>query len=137
MSDNNIFEVDFSSRINEKNLLEVNGYTRQAIMEETKNSLSCYEVVCSPRRIKDEDKVVITEDKINRILREVLRCNICYQIYDNPVNIKSCVHTFCKTCIEDYNRRIKKECVICRHPIETRRCMKEDNLLKEISIYKY
>jgi hypothetical protein len=32
----------------------------------------------------------------------------------------------------DYYFKVKKECAICRHPIETKRLLKEDNKIKEI-----
>jgi len=44
--------------------------------------------------------------KIDRIIKETLRCNICLQIFDEPVNMKNCLHKFCKKCIEQYNRRM-------------------------------
>jgi E3 ubiquitin-protein ligase RNF1/2 len=101
--------------------------------------------MCRAREVVDTEKISIDYKKIDRIIKEILRCNICLQIYHDPVNIKSCLHKFCKKCIEDYNRRMyflsnfnqfrKKECALCRHPIETRRLMKEDYKLKEISRY--
>ena len=32
----------------------------------------------------------------------------------------------------DYYFKVKKECAICRHPIETKRLLKDDNKIKEI-----
>lgn len=61
---------------------------------------------CKPREIKDVNKINIDIKKIDRIIKETLRCNICLQIFQEPVNIKNCLHKFCKKCIEEYNRRM-------------------------------
>jgi hypothetical protein len=94
--------------------------------------LTAYETVCSPREISDESKISFSKDQINKVIEEVLRCNICYDIFQSPVSVKGCLHKFCKSCISDYYFKIKKECVICRHPIETKRLLKDDNKIKEI-----
>jgi len=65
-----------------------------------------FEAVCGPRQIIDEDKIKIPADKIARIIKEIFSCSICLGIFREPVNIKSCLHKFCKKCIEEYNRRM-------------------------------
>ena len=77
----------------------------------------------------------ITNDKLETIIKEVFRCSICLSIFTDPTNIKNCLHKFCKKCIEEYNRKIKKECVICRQLIETRRHMRDDVNMKNIGNY--
>ena len=47
-------------------------------------------------------------------LKEGLLCSVCADVYMNPLNVRSCLHKFCSTCIEDYNRIYKKECPACR-----------------------
>ena len=94
--------------------------------------LTAYESVCSPREISDESKISFSSEQINKVIEEVLRCNICYDLFQNPVSVKGCLHKFCKNCIMDYYFKVKKECAICRHPIETKRLLKDDNKIKEI-----
>ena len=94
--------------------------------------LTAYESVCAPREISDESKISFSSEQINKVIEEVLRCNICYDLFQNPVSVKGCLHKFCKNCIMDYYFKVKKECAICRHPIETKRLLKDDNKIKEI-----
>ena len=125
-------KVDFTieQKPNEKPI--INGKTQNEILNGLSMGLTCYETLCKPREINSNHTIKFTSSQIERILNEILHCNICNDIYQEPVNIKNCLHKFCKKCIEDYNRKIKKECAICRHPVETRRLMKEDLKLKQI-----
>lgn len=72
----------------------------------TFKGLTFYELCCKPREIKDINKINFDFKKIDRIIKETLRCNICLQIFQEPVNMKSCLHKFCKKCIQEYNRRM-------------------------------
>lgn len=108
------FHVQLEKKINENNEIEVNNQTRKNLINNNligKNSfyipgLTFYELCCKPREIKDVNKITIDIKKIDRIIKETLRCNICLQIYHEPVNMKNCLHKFCKKCIEEYNRRM-------------------------------
>ena len=66
-----------------------------------------WEIAASARKIIDPLKIEIDSNKIERIVKEILSCVICLQIYDTPTNIKKCLHKFCKKCAEDYHRQIK------------------------------
>ena len=127
---------EFISELNiqeeEKGNIIVNERNIQDIMKDMSFGLSAYESVCSPRKIKNESKIEINKEQINKVIEEVLRCNICYNIFHNPVSVKGCLHKFCKVCISDYYFKVKKECAICRHPIETKRLLKDDSKIKEI-----
>ncbi len=65
-----------------------------------------YDLVCAPRQIKDIKKVNFDLHKIPNIIRDTLRCSICLEIFNDPVNIKNCLHKFCRKCVEDYNRKM-------------------------------
>lgn len=95
--------------------------------------MSYYEVVAGPRIIKDISQLDLSNEQIQMCIKDVFKCSICLSIYTDPVNIKNCLHKFCKKCIEDYTRKEKKECVICRTQIETRRHMSEDRNMSSIS----
>ena len=120
---------------NEKDKLNttVNSYDYLSISRDMNTiGLTAYESVCAPREISDESKISFSTEQINKVIEEVLRCNICYDLFHNPVSVKGCLHKFCKNCIMDYYFKVKKECAICRHPIETKRLLKDDNKIKEI-----
>jgi hypothetical protein len=111
MQDN--FNVTLDIRKNSQNEIEVNGFNRRTLINNNllgmrllKIGLSLYELACLPRELKQDDKVALDIRKIDKIIKETLRCNICLQIYHDPVNIKNCLHKFCKKCIEGYNRRM-------------------------------
>ena len=55
-----------------------------------------------------------------------LTCPICQEMVVSPVIYKSCLHRFCNTCIESYNRLGKKECPLCRKSIGNRRQLRPD-----------
>jgi len=93
-------------------------------------------VIAAPRIIKDYNQTILSKDKIETAIKEVFKCSICLCILSDPVNIKNCLHKFCKKCIEDYNRKIKKECAICRQTVETRRHMVDDDSMKKISKFR-
>lgn len=132
---NHLCKVDFKIQKKPNGEILVNNKSKAQILNDLGIGLTCYESICAPRQIIDINKLKFSENQLERIVKEILRCSICYEIYQDPVNIKSCLHKFCKKCIEDYNRKIKKECAICRHPIETRRLMKEDKTIKSIGKY--
>ncbi len=110
------FHVQLEKKINEEGEIEVNNQTRRSLINNNligkENNfkdflgLTFYELCCKPQEIKDVNKIIIDMKKIDRILKETLRCNICLQIYHEPVNMKNCLHKFCKKCIEEYNRRM-------------------------------
>lgn len=99
-------------------------------------------MACKPRLLvepkedenyeEDEDDY-ISLDLFNQI-KEVLLCLVCFDVYKHPVNVKPCLHKFCNNCIEAYNRKIKKECPGCRHPIGSRRQLRSDYKISNISI---
>lgn len=132
MSSSPLFKVDLNVTKTENGQVEVNGMNRNSILNGWSIGLTCYESICKPREITKIANLSISTSQIERIIKEILTCSICYEIYQDPVNMKSCLHKFCKKCIEDYNRKFKKECAICRHPVETRRLMKEDTKLNDI-----
>jgi hypothetical protein len=37
-------------------------------------------------------------------MKHVLFCQVCSDVYVDPLNVKQCLHKFCASCIEDYNR---------------------------------
>jgi hypothetical protein len=123
---------EFKIGKNSEGKTTINDLTFGDIIKNSANELTYFEKFCKPRIIKNEDKVEISEEKVEKIIKEILRCRICLDIYDEPVNNKDCLHQFCKKCIEEYIRKFKRECVICRKEIETRRVLREDNKIKEI-----
>ena len=132
MSSNPQFISELDIKEEEKGNIIVNEENFQQMMRGISIGLTAYETVCSPRKIINESKIDFNKEQISKVIEEVLRCTICYNIFQNPVSIKGCLHKFCKNCISDYYFKIKKECAICRHPLETKRLLKDDTKIKEI-----
>ena len=113
MNSNPEFISELNIKEEEKGNIIVNEKNIQQLMKNMSIGLTPYESVCCPRKIINEAKIEFTKDQINKVIEEVLRCNICYNIFQNPVCVKGCLHKFCKNCISDYYFKIKKECAIC------------------------
>ena len=41
---------------------------------------------------------------------EQLQCSICLDIFDDPISLPACGHTFCRTCISNVQ---SKKCPLC------------------------
>ena len=113
-------------------IIKVNNVSYNEIQNNYFAKITPFESICQPRIILNENEMEISNEKIDKIIKEILRCSICYEIFEDPVNIKNCLHKFCKKCIGDYNRKFKKECALCRHQVETKRLMKDDDKIKQI-----
>jgi Zinc finger, C3HC4 type (RING finger) len=46
-------------------------------------------------------------------ISDSLKCNICFEMFNNPVTLKNCGHTFCEICINQW----KNNCPTCRSSI--------------------
>ena len=112
--------------------IKINNVNYNEIQNNYFAKITPFESICQPRIILNENEMEISKEKIDKIIKEILRCSICYEIFEDPVNIKNCLHKFCKKCIGDYNRKFKKECALCRHQVETKRLMKDDDKIKQI-----
>ncbi len=74
---------------NKEGYIEINGIDKKKILEQGGKGLSYYEVVCAPREVSKEKEIQISDDKVERIVKEILRWNICYDMYQDPGNIKA------------------------------------------------
>ena len=59
-----------------------------------------------------------------------LYCCICDEIYNNPIRIKECGHTFCKSCIKKW-AKYNKNCPLCRKVFILKN-IKRDNIAYNI-----
>jgi len=98
---------------NEKELgTLVNGYNRNQILSlNHKGSISnkipnltYYEFAAKGRQILNIDRLNFTYQQIEKVIKEIFTCSFCMDIFNEPVNIKNCLHKFCKKCIENYTR---------------------------------
>ena len=68
------------------------------------------------------------KEKLMKELEDILKCCICYQYLDNPVNDPtSCPHYACKACFDQYFEKKKSNtvpCPICRATIRKRNLIK-------------
>jgi len=97
--EHNNFKVTLDVKTNSNNEIEVNSYNRRSLINSNFlgkfyfiKGLNYYEVVCSPREIVSLPENFFSMNKIQHIIKDVLRCNICLEIYQEPVNIKNCLH---------------------------------------------
>merc|ERR1712137_113578 len=74
-----------------------------------------------------------------KILNEFLTCSICRGYYREPVTVRECLHTFCKSCIYKYivdNFGPQLSCPDCNVALGSRpfESVKEDCVLQELVI---
>ena len=73
-----------------------------------------FDKTLTPRFLTEEDKEgFVPESTLEKII-DWMRCPVCMDIMMKPVNVKNCLHKFCHSCLERYNRTSKKECPQCR-----------------------
>lgn len=110
-----------------------NGFSYEQLVSYNKY-LNIYQISCKPRILVEEpangqasqrlEESEISSDtygqhqlinsKLFDRLKECLLCQVCSDVFTRPLNVKDCLHKFCAKCIEDYNRKYKKECPQCR-----------------------
>jgi hypothetical protein len=106
------FVVDIEIKKEKENKILVNGYNLNEIFSvNNKGSqlnnipgLTCYEFAAKGREILNIDKLNFTHQQIEKVIKEIFTCSFCMDIFNQPVNIKNCLHKFCKKCIENYTR---------------------------------
>ena len=49
-------------------------------------------------------------------LPEHLKCSICHQLFDKPVQLPRCQHVFCRGCIQGWLMNGASGCPLCRKP---------------------
>ncbi|CAI2371716.1 unnamed protein product [Moneuplotes crassus] len=130
-----MYACNFDVSKNEEGKNTFNKYTKEDILHIRYRGLNLYTRVNWPRfKYTDKDKIKktgVSKDAFNAFL-EIVKCPVCLEVMDDPVNVKTCLHKFCNKCIEKYIRVKKKECPTCRTPIGSRRLLRKDKKLKEI-----
>jgi len=107
-----------------------NGLSRDEIVNRKHPELNFYEASCAPRLVYTDEEEI--DEETYEQLKNLLTCIFCKDILSQPVNVKSCLHKFCASCIEKYNRVEKKECPSCRGPIGCRRKLRPDTNISGI-----
>ena len=77
-----------------------------------------------------------------KTFNDLFMCSICYNIWKDPVAVRTCLHKFCQQCLEELNRT-SKQCPQCRAPIISRRVWRSDSrwtkiisiLIEDIDLY--
>lgn len=132
--DGTMYACNYDVSKNEEDKQMFNKYTKAEILHPRFRGLNLYTRVNWPRfkhSESKEDKKKIPRESFQAIL-EIVKCPVCLEVMDDPVNVKACLHKFCNKCIEKYIRVKKKECPTCRTPIGSRRLLRKDKKLKEL-----
>jgi len=79
---------------------------------------------------KTPKKTKINPKFVNQSISRYLYCCICDEIFNNPIRIKECGHTFCKTCLKKW-AKINKHCPLCRKEFNIKN-IKRDNIAYNI-----
>ena len=131
--DSNAFQVEQKVSTSENGDILFNGHSHKSILEQNRMGLTMYQRVCAPRILLDES---ISEEPLNPALfaemQNILQCPMCLDVLNDPVCVKRCLHKFCASCIEKYNRLEKKQCPSCRADIGSRRVLRHDRELQSI-----
>lgn len=127
------FVVQETIEINEANKnIKYNGYLRAEIISHKLNETNCYNSVAGPQKIVNISKIKITKEKVDQVIKECFKCPICCEIYTDIVQLKVCLHSYCRKCFDTCLRTANKKCVCCRNPIETRRAATSNSTLNEL-----
>ena len=111
--------------------MNYNKYSKEVIVKERLPGRTCYEYPAAPQIIIDPTKISFTMENMNTIM-EVLKCPVCLKLIENPVQINSCSHCFCKACFDKSFRTGNKFCPLCRDKLVTKRIANKNNDLKRI-----
>jgi hypothetical protein len=104
----NVIEIDKDQKViyNGKSRDFIINIVTKGIKTHITLDINYYENIAAPRMINDTNKIEITSNKVEKIIKEIFTCSFCMGIFDDPVNIRSCLHKYCKKCIEDYIRTV-------------------------------
>ena len=80
----------------------------------------------SSSKNKKKNPKFVNPNNISRYLY----CCICEEIFNNPIRIKECGHTFCKCCLKKWNK-YNKNCPLCRKKFIFKN-IKRDNIAYNI-----
>lgn len=67
------------------------------------------------------------------LLKEQLTCTSCFKLYKNPRVISSCLHVFCKGCLEGFKN---PECPTCRRTFSSEVLRQDEREIRLIVLYK-
>lgn len=127
--------VEERIEINEANKqIKYNGYSRSDILSHKLKETNCYDYVAGVQRVVDISQIHISREKVDKIIKEFFICQICHEVYTNIVQLKSCLHSYCKKCFDDCVKTKNKKCIFCRVPVETRRSAFINPTLNELRI---
>ena len=77
--------------------------------------------------------------RVDRIL-DALKCPICLDLFDDPLFLSGCAHTFCRKCITKHLRGSKlpyySKCPECKKPATKRDCLPYDDLASVVQAAK-
>ena len=57
-------------------------------------------------------------DDLRQKLRDEATCPVCHDLFNHPVTLSSCSHSFCKNCIDSWFTQGHDQCINCRAIVE-------------------
>ena len=111
--------------------LTYNNYTYEEIIKNKIEGKSCYEYPAPPQFIQDPTQIIISPTCIKKI-KEHLKCPLCLNLMNDPVQVYSCLHAFCKVCFDKLFRTGNNKCPLCKVPLSTKRDASKSKDIKRL-----
>ena len=94
-----IYSCDFTVSKNDQGKVLFNSYQKKEILNPLLRGLHLYARLHRPRLKMDgeeakEQRKGITKEAFEAFL-EIIKCPVCLEVMDDPVNVKTCLHKFC------------------------------------------
>ena len=72
-------------------------------------------------------------------IADTLKCSICLDLYDDPLILSGCGHTFCRECITKHlqgRKAYSSQCPECKKPARERDCLPAHRLAAVVQGFK-
>ena len=72
-------------------------------------------------------------------IADTLKCSVCLDLYDDPLILSGCGHTFCRECITKHlqgRKAYSSQCPECKKPARERDCLPAHRLAAVVQAFK-
>jgi hypothetical protein len=84
-------------------------------------------------------EVVAESSEPASAMADALKCSICLDMYDDPLSLSGCTHTFCRECITKHlqgRNAYSSQCPKCKKPAQKRDCLPNYDLAAVVQAAK-